>query len=336
MVSIFGISIPNPVKIAEDGAHLVASGANDFAGAMKDAAKAVENMSPSEIGHTVLNVAGMIPVIGAPADAINAGWYAAQGDWGNAALSAATAIPGVGDFVGGARLGATALKLGENGIKAERLIKDGTEAASAAKNAEKALSAGKAATVTGDAGKAATDAGKVAKGVEDAGTAVAKDAKAEEKATSTVNGGPAVATKISELGPKGEAAYNKIEEAINRATGRSPAEVRASLSPDQIRAGQEEGPYLQRMFYGSSVENAVANDPAVLADGNISHLGTSMPGQKVPDFTISADGKTFNMDITGPSESSLNSHLARPYITDPSQVLTYPSPSLQFLKDVFK
>jgi hypothetical protein len=42
-------------------------------------------MSPSEIGHTVLNVAGMIPVIGAPADAINAGWYAAQGDWGNAA-----------------------------------------------------------------------------------------------------------------------------------------------------------------------------------------------------------------------------------------------------------
>jgi hypothetical protein len=90
------------------------------------------------------------------------------------------------------------------------------------------------------------------------------------------------------------------------------------------------------MFYGSSVENAVANDPAVLADGNISHLGTSMPGQKVPDFTISADGKTFNMDITGPSESSLNSHLARPYINDPSQVLTYPSPSLQFLKDVFK
>jgi hypothetical protein len=82
MVSIFGLSIPNPVKIVEDGANDLASGAKDFASAMKEAAK---NVSPSEIGHTVLNVAGMIPVIGAPADAINAGWYAAQGDWGNAA-----------------------------------------------------------------------------------------------------------------------------------------------------------------------------------------------------------------------------------------------------------
>jgi hypothetical protein len=64
---------------------------------MGDAAKVVTHTSPSEIGHAVLNVAGMVPVIGAPADAINAGWYAAQGDWGNAALSAATAIPGPGD-----------------------------------------------------------------------------------------------------------------------------------------------------------------------------------------------------------------------------------------------
>jgi hypothetical protein len=54
-------------KVAEDGAK-------GFASAMKDAAKAVTHMSPSEIGHTVLNVAGMIPVIGTPADAINAGW----------------------------------------------------------------------------------------------------------------------------------------------------------------------------------------------------------------------------------------------------------------------
>jgi hypothetical protein len=173
MVSIFGISIPNPVKLVEDGEHLLSSGANDFASAMKGAAKAVENMSPSEIGHTVLNGIGMIPGLGAPADAINAGWYAAQGDWGSAALSAATAIPGIGDFVGGARLGATALKLGEDGVKAERLIKDGTEAASVAKNAEKGLSAAKGAEDAGKVAKSAEYAGKAAKGTEEAGTAVA-------------------------------------------------------------------------------------------------------------------------------------------------------------------
>jgi hypothetical protein len=113
-------------KVAEDGAK-------GFAGAMKDAAKAVTQMSPSEIGHTVLNVAGMVPVIGAPADAINACWYAAQGDWKDAALSAATAIPGMGDFVGGARLGATALKIAEDGA---RIAEDGVKAERATKGSE--------------------------------------------------------------------------------------------------------------------------------------------------------------------------------------------------------
>jgi hypothetical protein len=139
-------------KALHAGETVAEDGAKGFAGAMKDAAKAVTQMSPSEIGHTVLNVAGMIPVIGAPADAINAGWYAAQGDWKDAALSAATAIPGVGDFAGGARLGTTALKIAEDGakiaedgVKAERAIKGGKEVASTAENAEKALNADKTA-----------------------------------------------------------------------------------------------------------------------------------------------------------------------------------------------
>jgi hypothetical protein len=132
-------------KVADDSAK-------GFSSAMKDAAKAVSQMSPSEIGHTALNVAGMIPVIGAPADAINAGWYAAQGDWTNAALSAATAIPGMGDLVGGARLATTGLKIAEDGariaedgarvaqdgVKAERAIQEGSEVATTAKNAENA------------------------------------------------------------------------------------------------------------------------------------------------------------------------------------------------------
>lgn len=294
-------------SVLHTGEKIIADGANDFKNAMDDAAKVVTHMSPSQIGHTALDIVGMVPVVGTVANLANAGWYAAQGDWTDAAWSAAAAIPVEGDAVDALKLGKDAVGLTKDAATAERVAKDGEDAVNLAKDGEK---------IEG----------------------VAKDVKAEEKAANTVkaDSNPAVATKISELGPKGQAAYDKIKAAIDRAVGRSAAEVRGSLSPDQIRAGQEEGPYLQRMFYGSSVENAVANDPAVLADGSITHLGTRMPGQKVPDFTISAGGKTFHMDITGPSESSLKSHLARPYVTDPSQVLTYPSPFDQFLKDVFK
>lgn len=125
-------------RLADRGGKIIEDGAHDFKGAMKDAENVVTHMSPSEIGHTVLNVAGMVPVIGAPADAINGVWYAAEGDWGNAALSAATAVPGIGDLVGGAKLGTTALKLTEDGVKGERLIKDGEEAADTAKTAKTA------------------------------------------------------------------------------------------------------------------------------------------------------------------------------------------------------
>jgi hypothetical protein len=47
--------------------------------------------------HTGLDVAGLLPGVGAVPDAINAGLYAVEGDYGNAALSAAAAIPGIGD-----------------------------------------------------------------------------------------------------------------------------------------------------------------------------------------------------------------------------------------------
>lgn len=126
-------------SVLHTGEKIAENGANDFKDAMKEAAKVATHISPSEIGHAALNVAGMIPVIGAPADAINAGWYAVQGDWGNAALSAATAIPGLGDVVGVAKLGTTALKIGEDGVKAERLIKDGKEVASTGESAVKTL-----------------------------------------------------------------------------------------------------------------------------------------------------------------------------------------------------
>ena len=47
----------------------------------------------SSIGHGLLDVAGLVPVVGEAADLANAAWYTAEGDYIMAGLSAAAAIP---------------------------------------------------------------------------------------------------------------------------------------------------------------------------------------------------------------------------------------------------
>jgi hypothetical protein len=157
-----------------DGAKSVAGGAADLAedagkafddaldaagDAANSAGKAVSNASISDIGHTALDVAGMVPVVGEVADLANAGWYAAEGDYTNAALSAAGAIP----FAGNA---ATAAKWGKKAVDAADLATDVAKAADTAgdvaKAADKAGDAAKAADTVSDAGKA-TDAAKSSK-----------------------------------------------------------------------------------------------------------------------------------------------------------------------------
>lgn len=54
--------------------------------------------------HGALDIAGMIPAVGNIADGINAAWYAAEGDYEMAGLSAAAAIPGAGLFAGGGKI----------------------------------------------------------------------------------------------------------------------------------------------------------------------------------------------------------------------------------------
>lgn len=61
-------------------------------------------MGLMDVVHGVLDVAGFIPVVGAVADLANAAIYAAEGDWGNAALSAVSAVPGFGDAVGAVKI----------------------------------------------------------------------------------------------------------------------------------------------------------------------------------------------------------------------------------------
>jgi hypothetical protein len=62
------------------------------------------------IGHGILDVVGLVPVVGELADGANAAWYASEGDYTNAALSAAAMVP----FAG---WGATGAKLGMKGYK---------------------------------------------------------------------------------------------------------------------------------------------------------------------------------------------------------------------------
>ncbi|MFG2876037.1 SpvB/TcaC N-terminal domain-containing protein [Streptomyces sp. NPDC048337] len=83
------------------------------------------------IGHTTLDVVGMVPVVGEVADLGNAGWYAAEGDYVNAGLSAASAIPGAG-------YAANAAKYGNKMIDAAQTAKNATNATDAAKTVKAA------------------------------------------------------------------------------------------------------------------------------------------------------------------------------------------------------
>ncbi|WMX44034.1 SpvB/TcaC N-terminal domain-containing protein [Streptomyces roseicoloratus] len=83
------------------------------------------------IGHTTLDVVGMVPVVGEAADLTNAGWYAAEGDYVNAGLSAAAAIPGAG-------YAANAAKYGNRALDATQAAKNATNATDAAKTVKAA------------------------------------------------------------------------------------------------------------------------------------------------------------------------------------------------------
>lgn len=64
------------------------------------------------IGHGALDLLGFIPGIGAAADVANGLWYAAEGNYVDAAASFLSAVPGVGDAFGGANAARKAVKAG--------------------------------------------------------------------------------------------------------------------------------------------------------------------------------------------------------------------------------
>jgi len=65
-----------------------------------------DNISLSDVVHTGLDIAGFIPGLGAVADLANAALYLAEGDKVNAAIAAASAVPGAGDAITAGKLAA--------------------------------------------------------------------------------------------------------------------------------------------------------------------------------------------------------------------------------------
>lgn len=83
-----------------------------------------EAVSWGDIGHAALDIAGLVPVIGEAADLANAAWYAAEGDYVNAGLSAASAVP----FAGYAATAAKVVKRGSDVVGAGRTASRGVQA----------------------------------------------------------------------------------------------------------------------------------------------------------------------------------------------------------------
>jgi hypothetical protein len=69
-----------------------------------DKAWDVVSSNPMETVHTALDVVGFIPVVGEVADGLNALIYLGEGDFTNAAISAAALVPVVGSAATGARM----------------------------------------------------------------------------------------------------------------------------------------------------------------------------------------------------------------------------------------
>ena len=112
---------------AGDVEHASESAWHDAVAEAKQAGQqlADPNSLMSQLGHTALDTVGMVPVVGSVAEGVNAGWYAAQGDYGDALLSAASAIPVAGDAADAARLTRDGIGLARDGETIVRDVHDG-------------------------------------------------------------------------------------------------------------------------------------------------------------------------------------------------------------------
>jgi hypothetical protein len=109
-----------------DVEHPSESAWNDAVAEAKKAGRQLSdpNSLMSQLGHTALDTVGMVPIVGSVAEGVNAGWYAAQGDYADAALSAAAAIPVAGDAADAARLTRDGIGLARDGETVAEGVRD--------------------------------------------------------------------------------------------------------------------------------------------------------------------------------------------------------------------
>jgi RHS repeat-associated protein len=157
----------------------------------------------SDLGHAALDAAGMIPVVGAVADVANGAWYAAEGDYLDAGISFAGAIPVIGDAALGARLA----------VKGAKYAAEGAEALQGLKNADHLVNDAKAA----------------AHGVEDTADA-AKQAKAAQQEAAAAK---AAAEKAAAAKAAAEKAAAEKAAAENSAENQGQQVVYRNLRPDE-------------------------------------------------------------------------------------------------------
>ena len=87
-----------------------------------------EEPSASDIAHAALDVAGFLPVVGFFADMANAGLYAIEGDYTQAAVSAVCSVPGIGDAFAAGKLASKGIKAASKIAKTQKSVKGSVKA----------------------------------------------------------------------------------------------------------------------------------------------------------------------------------------------------------------
>lgn len=118
-----GATVPDSIWSTEDLEAVITNEHDYYTPAQQHHAQTVLNMANSspeardhlgitqsnngwsfaDIGHLTLDIFGLVPIVGNAADGINAAWYAAEGEYLDAALSSIALIPALGQIVAPAR-----------------------------------------------------------------------------------------------------------------------------------------------------------------------------------------------------------------------------------------
>ncbi|MFV0268492.1 MAG: hypothetical protein ACK5HT_15300, partial [Draconibacterium sp.] len=144
---------------------------------VKGIAQSFKESKPIDKVQTVLDIAGMVPLIGEVADGANALIYLARGDFKNASLSAVACIPVIGSAGTGAKLGIKGVDGATSAYKAAKTVGEAADLATDVKRVKATVEVGEqvastAKVVDSNTLKAAQDIGSAKKAgqvVEEAG-----------------------------------------------------------------------------------------------------------------------------------------------------------------------